>query len=506
MFQSKGIRYKILFSSFLSIFIFSIFLIWVANIYWNVLLENKKKKLQNIVEVGTTLVYSYMAQEKSGTITRDEAQPWVKENFNAILYAGNEYLFVTNSAAYQVLNPVKPELSGKNMSEFKDPTGLKLYVEIANVAKKSGSGFVEYMFPKAGSSTPIKKLSYVYFFPEWDWIVGTGLYMDDVNADMSYFVSILLFGCIFAVISFIVLGVYFANSVVNPLSVVCQSLLSTSDNFQTKCDVLKESGGHVKKFSTEQASSIQTTAAAISEITSMIGKTTDLTGTSVKLANAITTKAENGEVSMKNMITSMKSIQEASAKLTEIEQIIVEIETKTQVINKIVSKTELLSLNASIEAARAGEHGKGFSVVAEEVGNLAHMSGKSSNEIRALVQKSREQVQKILHETMEKVKEGQSRTEQVSSTFSEIVQGIKEINFQMCQVSDATREQEIGVKQISSAMGMLDQLAFKNSLESENSLKVTVEISDESKKLKEISETTEHVVYGDRKKLWQFLL
>lgn len=271
------------------------------------------------------------------------------------------------------------------------------------------------------------------------------------------------------------------------MSVVCQSLLSISDNFQTKCDVLKESGGHVKKFSTEQASSIQTTAAAISEITSMIGKTTDLTGTSVKLANAITTKAENGEVSMKNMIASMKSIQEASAKLTEIEQIIVEIETKTQVINKIVSKTELLSLNASIEAARAGEHGKGFSVVAEEVGNLAHMSGKSSNEIRALVQKSREQVQKILHETMEKVKEGQSRTEHVSSTFSEIVQGIKEINFQMRQVSDATREQEIGVKQISSAMGMLDQLAFKNSLESENSLKVTVEISDESKKLKEIS-------------------
>lgn len=201
------------------------------------------------------------------------------------------------------------------------------------------------------------------------------------------------------------------------------------------------------------------------------------------------------------MITSMQGIHEASSKLKEIEHIINEIETKTQVINKIVTKTELLSLNASIEAARAGEHGKGFSVVAEEVGNLAHMSGKSSSEIRALLQRSREEVQRILVKTLEQVEEGQKRTLKVSESFSDILQGVKEINLQMAQVSDATKEQEIGVKQISTAMGQLDQLAFKNSGESENSLKTTENISTESNNLNEIVEKTEIVIFGEIKKL-----
>ncbi|WP_272866921.1 methyl-accepting chemotaxis protein [Silvanigrella aquatica] len=479
--------------------IFSVFLIWLLNFYWNLLIDAKKEKLQSIVDVGATLVASYIDLAQKGILSKEEAQKRAKENLNAIRYSGNEYIFLTNSKAYQVLNPVKPELSGKDMSNFKDPTGLKLYVEIARVATTSGKGYVEYMFPKAGSSTPIKKISCIKYFPEWDWIVGTGLYIDDVNNSMIKFIEILLFACLFCIVTFIGVGIYFANSVVNPLVEVCKSLLNSSDSLLHKSNQLKDSSSSVKKYSNDQAASIQTTAASISEITSMIGKTTELTSTSAKLANDISSKAADGEVSMKNMISSMQSIHEASSKLKDIESIITEIETKTQVINKIVSKTELLSLNASIEAARAGMHGKGFAVVAEEVGNLASTSGKSSKEINTLLQKSREEIQRILVQTVAKVEEGQSRTLKVSEAFTEIVVGIKEINNQMMQVSDATKEQEIGVKQIATAMGQLDQLAIKNTGESENSLKVTADISSESNNLKEIVSKTEKVVFGLKK-------
>ncbi len=500
MLGNKGIKFKIILNSLMSIMIFTIFMVWISNIYWESLMHNKKDILQDIVQVGKTVTAHFIELEKKGTLSRDEAQNKAKEIINTIRYGGNEYIFITNTKAYQVLNPVKPELSGKNMSEFKDPTGFKLYVEIANLAVKSGTGFIEYMFPKAGSTVPTKKLSYIHYFPEWDWIVGTGLYLDDVSTSMTKFLEVLLFACVFCIVTFISIGIYFANSVVKPLSEVCLSLINASKGLMQKSDELKVSSSSVKKYSKEQETSIQTTAAAISEITSMIGKTTQLTGNSADLANSISGKAEQGEVSMKDLISSMKGIQEASSKLKEIEVIINEIESKTKVINEIVSKTELLSLNASIEAARAGEHGKGFAVVAEEVGNLAHMSGKSSGEIQTLLQKSREEVQRILVQTIQKVEEGQKRTAKVAEAFSDIVTGVKDINLQMGQISDATKEQEIGVKQIANAMGQLDQLAFKNTGESENSLKATEEISNASQHLTDIVDKTENVIYGEKKK------
>ena len=319
MFIRKGIKFKILLNSAFSIIIFTIFLVWLSNTYWNVLLNDKKEKLQNIVEIGSSIVKGYLEQEKEGTLTKIEAQKRAKEDLNVIRYSGNEYIFITNSKAFQVLNPVKPELSGKDMSNFTDPTGLKLYVEIANVATKSGSGFISYMFPKAGSTEPSKKLSYINYFPEWDWIVGTGLYMDDAYAAMTRFLEILFIACLFCVVSIVILGIYFANSVVKPLNEVCKTLLMVSESLLLKSQLLNSSSTSVKKYSKEQESSIQTTAAAISEITSMIGKTTELTTNSAQLANKISGKAEDGEVSMKNMISSMQGIYEASSKLKEIE-------------------------------------------------------------------------------------------------------------------------------------------------------------------------------------------
>ncbi|MBX9837890.1 MAG: cache domain-containing protein, partial [Silvanigrellaceae bacterium] len=212
MFTKKGIKFKILLYCGFSVVIFSVFLVWLSNLYWNVLLNDKKEKLQNIVEIGSSLVKGYIDQEKKGTLSKEQAQARAKADLNVIRYSGKEYIFVTNTEAYQVLNPVKPELSGKDMSGFADPTGLKLYVEIANLAKKSGSGYIYYMFPKAGSTVPSKKLSYINYFPEWNWIVGTGLYMDDAYAAMNEFLGILLIACVFCIVTLVILGIYFANS------------------------------------------------------------------------------------------------------------------------------------------------------------------------------------------------------------------------------------------------------------------------------------------------------
>jgi methyl-accepting chemotaxis protein len=167
-------------------------------------------------------------------------------------------------------------------------------------------------------------------------------------------------------------------------------------------------------------------------------------------------------------------------------------------INDIVSKTELLSLNASIESARAGEYGKGFAVVAEEVGNLAKTSGKSSNEISELLEKSRGNVKNILELTLTRVSEGQHKTIEVSKIFNQIIKDVNDIQVQMSQITEATKEQEIGVKQISEAMTRIDLSAINNLKSAENSVTSSSKILEISHELKTISSKTEEIVFGKR--------
>ncbi|WP_186647623.1 methyl-accepting chemotaxis protein [Fluviispira vulneris] len=500
MFDRYGIKVKILLNCLLSVMIFFVFLVWLSNFYWNVLLETRKERIKNIVDIGYTLSKGYVELEKKGLLTHEEAQKRLMDNIKSIRYSESEYIFIADTRNYLVVNPSRPDLFMKDMSDFKDPTGFKIYIKITEIAKTKGEGFLSYMWPKIGSNTPIEKIAYVKLIPEWNWIVGTGLYLDDVLNSLKKFIEILLVSFIFCVAALLSLGLYFANSVVKPLMKVSSILMKNSEALTHKSKFLSESSQKVQSFSKDQEASIQSTASAISEITSMIAKTTEFSMDSARSANEISKKVEQGENSIKSMQDSMQKIKESSFKLKNIEKIFNEIEIKTKDIKRIVAKTELLSLNASIEAARAGETGKGFSVVALEVGNLAQMSGKASNEIQHLLNRSRKDVDGILQETIENVSVGEQRTSTVSDSFPDIVNGILGINTQMGQISDAIKEQEIGVRQISTAMSQLNDLALKNSSESEKSLRATEDIAKVSEVLKDNVEKSNLVIQGAKKK------
>ena len=81
-----------------------------------------------------------------------------------------------------VMHPYKPQLNGKDLSASQDPNGKKLFVEMVKVCKESGEGFVDYHWPKYGADEPQPKVSFVKLFKKWNWIIGTGMYMDDIDA------------------------------------------------------------------------------------------------------------------------------------------------------------------------------------------------------------------------------------------------------------------------------------------------------------------------------------
>lgn len=94
---------------------------------------------------------------------------------------GKDYFWINDMEPRMVMHPIKPELDGKDLSGSKDPNGKKLFVEFVNVCREKGEGFVDYMWPLPGHDEPVPKLSYVKLFEPWGWVVGTGIYLDDVD-------------------------------------------------------------------------------------------------------------------------------------------------------------------------------------------------------------------------------------------------------------------------------------------------------------------------------------
>ncbi len=156
-------------------------ILWMSNGLYNTLLQERELKTRHGVESVMGILHQLQQQEIAGKLTREEAQRRAKEIINTIRYEDDNYYWINDFNAGMVLHPQKPEMNNKDMNDFKDPTGKRIFTEFAEVAKKHGEGVVYYQWQKPGLTQLSKKLSYVKSFVPWGWVVGTGIYLDDVG-------------------------------------------------------------------------------------------------------------------------------------------------------------------------------------------------------------------------------------------------------------------------------------------------------------------------------------
>ena len=148
------------------------------------LMEGKKSGTRNAVEVAYGIISTFDQQVGRGEISRNEAQKRAQDVLREIRYHEREYFWINDLEPRMVMHPIIPEFNGQSMSGYKDPNGKLLFMEFVKIIKGRGNGFVSYMWPKPGDKDPVPKLSYVKLYQPWGWIVGSGIYLDDMEADM----------------------------------------------------------------------------------------------------------------------------------------------------------------------------------------------------------------------------------------------------------------------------------------------------------------------------------
>lgn len=284
------------------------------------------------------------------------------------------------------------------------------------------------------------------------------------------------------------------------------------------CLVVADSSAKLSASTTQQAAAIQQTSAATEQINATIGMNSDSVDESNKRVKQIIEQAVSGDRMMSELsakieedsqesLESLKSLEQKYHKITELVETVRVIEEKSKVINDIVFQTKLLSFNASVEAARAGEYGKGFSVVAEEIGNLAKMSGDAAIGINKLVEDSRIKIQSVISETQvgltKVIETNQDSTERTISniasaknTISSIVSGINEIGERVDSIAKSSKEQQKGVDEIASAIRELETSTQKNTLITQKTSNSSDELKNQSARLKDTMNSLEKIVYG----------
>ncbi len=477
MFGKISLNNKILGLGLGIIVVFSCLIVWILPKLKTTLYDGKYVKTKHLVESAWNILNYYGKQEKDGKLTQQQAQQEAKNVLNALRYDQNDYFWINDLEPKMIMHPIKPEMNGQNVSENKDANGKKFFVEMVQVAKDKGEGFVNYLWSKPNQTKPSPKISFVKLYSDWGWVVGSGIYVDDVEKEV-WNIFVLVGSIVLSIVILsIVFALFLARSISKPLTLLVKNLNEGADQTAAAASQISSSSQQLSQGASEQAASLEETTSQLDAMTAMIKQNADNAAKANQLAQESRNLANQGNDSMKQMQLAMGAINESSSKISKI----------IKTIEEIAFQTNLLALNAAVEAARAGEQGKGFAVVAEEVRNLAKKSAESVKDTASLIENS-----------IYKVKSGSEITQKAEGVLVEITNGAKKVADIISEIAVASKEQSDGISQISTAISQMDQVTQQNASSAEESAAASEELASQSEALKDMVRNLEVVVAGEK--------
>ena len=470
----------------------------------------KALKTRHVVETASGILRHFQNLEGHG-LTREQAQQQASAVIRDLRYDREDYFWIEDLDTRLVMHP-NGKLEGKRMAGTRDPDGKALFDEMVTVAVRDGSGLVRYRWPKPGSDAPVEKVSYVELFKPWGWIVGSGIYIDDVQVEfrrqlIQAFVILLT---ITLVLSALILLI--ARSIASPLAQVVNAMeniasseadlthnldsrwrdevtalsghfnaftsklrtvigqsMQTAGGLDQASQSLAEIAGNNQRQCQQQSQQMELVATAIHEVSHAVQ---EVARNAEHAANEVRRADEQACKGQHNIDGSLRQIDQLSETIGQAVEVIqslaqesTQIGSVLEVIRAIAEQTNLLALNAAIEAARAGEQGRGFAVVADEVRLLAQRTQQSTAQIQVMIERlqgNSEAAVKVINASSQAAQQTVEQARETGESLHQVISALRNLTELNASIASATLEQSHVVEDINQNVTHATSLALEN--------------------------------------------